>query len=165
MSFEAPWLPALMMLEDHQGDWHTYLAALLARFEADFGADRPSFRGKRMAIKRHPLVDGMPATFWHFISEGSGEANRVPDLRRCERIGWPMAILDAADRERGVHVWEERDPKRGAKILLALPDFSYLVVVDDRGDYVLPWTAYPVEREHSRRKLAKRFADATNQKC
>jgi len=41
--------------------------------------------------------------------------------------------------------------------LLALVDFSYLVVVVDRGSYVLPWTAYYVEQEHSRTKLRTEF--------
>jgi hypothetical protein len=165
MSSDEHWLPSLLLLEDFDGAWPAYLAAVLAAFERDFGADRPLFRGKRMAVKRHPLMEGMSATFWHLISEGSGETERVPDLRRCERIAWPMAVLRAADDAQRVRVWEERDPKRGRKVLIALPDFSYLVVLDDRGEYVLPWTAYPVERDHSRRKLAKRFNDARAQKC
>ncbi len=47
--------------------------------------------------------------------------------------------------------------KRGSdeRILIALPDFSYLVVLADRGDFVLLWTAYPVEHDHQKRKLWK----------
>ena len=71
-------------------------------------------------------------------------------------------MLLAAEDERRVLVWEERDPRQGAKFLLTLPDFSYLFVVDDREEFVLPWTAYPVEHEHSRRKLRMRFEQARN---
>ena len=41
--------------------------------------------------------------------------------------------------------------------MLALPDFSYLVVVADRGDYVLPWTQYHVDRKHSREKYRMEY--------
>ncbi len=41
--------------------------------------------------------------------------------------------------------------------LLALPDFSYLMVVADRGDYVLPWTQYAVEFSHRQRKYQKEY--------
>jgi hypothetical protein len=40
---------------------------------------------------------------------------------------------------------------------LALPDFSYLVVLADRGRFLLPWTAYHLERPHERRKLEQRW--------
>ncbi len=32
---------------------------------------------------------------------------------------------------------------------------SYLVVQADRGEYILPWTAYPVDRPPGRWKLQK----------
>jgi hypothetical protein len=47
------------------------------------------------------------------------------------------------------------------RILLAPPDFSYLVVLKDRGDYVLLLTAYCVEHAHHRRKLKKECAEYT----
>lgn len=164
MTLDRSWLPPLIQLEDFGGDWSAYLNAVLGVFDRDFGGSRPDFRGKRMGLKRHPLVDGMPATFWHMISEGKGEDQRTPDMRRCERIGWPRAMLLAAEDENRVLVWEEPDPRRGLKYLLTLPDFSYLFVIDDRGDYVLPWTAYSVEHEHGRRKLRVRFEQARHRR-
>lgn len=74
-----------------------------------------------------------------------------------------MAMIRAVDTDK-VRTWGEEDPKRGPKVLIALPDFSYLVVMDVRGDFVLPWTAYPVEQEHARQKLQKRCSAATSQK-
>lgn len=43
------------------------------------------------------------------------------------------------------------------RIVIALEDFSYVVVLADRRDYILLWTAYCVEREHTRRKLKNEF--------
>ncbi len=41
--------------------------------------------------------------------------------------------------------------------VIALEDFSYVVVLADRGKYVLLWTAYCVEKNRRRRKLEKEF--------
>ena len=166
MNPDLSWLPGLLELQDFGGDWDRYFAAVHRAFEQDFGVPRPDFRGKRMGLKRHPLIEGMSATFWHFVSEGKGETERLPDLRRCERVRWPGALLRNEGDPSRVLTWEEADPRRrSSKVLLTLTDFSYLVVIDDRGDYLLPWTAYPVEREHSRRKLARRREQALRQKC
>jgi hypothetical protein len=153
------WLPALLLLDSHGGDWGRYLDAVYSRFLDDWVNDPPaSFDGKRVAVKRHPEIDGKEATFWHFISEGTTEATRVPDLRRCERIPWPRPIADAIDGGR-LRCWKT-SRKGEERYVLALADFSYVVVIADRRSYVLPWTAYCVEREHRRRKLAREYEAA-----
>lgn len=157
------WLPALVTLEQHGGDWPAYLEAVHRLFVRDFVASKPCFPGKRVALKRYPDPDGRGATFWHMVSEGKVETDRTPDLRRCERIGWPRplieelaAVLAGAGR---VRCWCE-DRKGAKRIIIAVADFSYVLVLDDRGDYVLPWTAYAVEREHQRQKLEKAWTAA-----
>lgn len=161
------WLPALFLLEESNGDWGGYLDRLYGQFDADFIRSSPNWPGKRVGHKRYPEYAGKSATFWHFISEGEDEAERLPDFRRCERIAWPRPMMDEFDEApldtTGCRVlwWKER---RGSKdrYLLALNDFSYVVVVDDRGDYVLPWTAYYVEQPHRQRKLQKRWVEFWN---
>ena len=156
------WLPALILLEDAQGDWNTYLERIHHRFAADFIASKPSWPGKRVGVKRHPESDGKSATFWHLISDGDVEADRLPDMRRCERIGWPRPMMDGYDGEapgstaRRI-VWWKESRKNEDRYLLAPDDFSYIVVVADRGDYVLPWTAFWIEHEHQRRKRERAY--------
>ncbi len=157
MSESRNWLPKLVLFEDYGNDWQRYLDAVYAAFVEDFVHSRPaSVLGKRLALKRHPLRQGREATFWHFTTEGQVEEERLPDLRRCERIRWPRATIEA--EESLVYRWSN---KRGSdtRILLALDDFSYVVVLADRGDYVLPWTAYTVEREHRREKLRREYEE------
>jgi len=48
--------------------------------------------------------------------------------------------------------------------VLAVEDFSYVVVLADRGTFLLPWTAYCVDREHQRRKLQKEYEERRAQK-
>lgn len=152
MNAHPEWLPALMLLADSGGDWQRYVEAIHAAFRADFITDHPEFEGRRCACKRHPMIDGKEATFWHLISEGSVEADRLPDLRRCERIRWPRAMIERSPDQ--VRVWRSERPG-DQRIVVALADFSYVVVLADRRDYVLLWTAYFVEHEHRRTKLRK----------
>lgn len=158
------WLPELVTLEEFGGDWEQYLCALYEFFCIDFIDSTPAIHGKRFALKRHPLLAGKEATFWHFISEGKKEDERIPDLRRCERIRWPRPIIEAYAG--GALKWWISDQHRGeCRIVIALNDFSYIVVLADRGEYVLPWTAYCVDREHRRRKLQRDYeAFCRNQK-
>lgn len=152
------WLPPKILLSDFGGDWPRYEDALYAVFCRDFKGDKLYFRGQPIGLKRHPLSDGKEATFWHFTSEGSVEAQRTPDLRRCERIGWPRPIIERAD-DPAVKVWEnERKGERRACLWLEKED--YLVVLAVRTGYVLPWTAYMVVQEHQKRKLREAFRAA-----
>ena len=35
----------------------------------------------------------------------------------------------------------------------------YLVILADRGEYILPWTAYLVEQPHRQRKLQREYEE------
>jgi hypothetical protein len=153
---DAPpaWLPELVICANI-ADWGAYEAELHDYYHRDFVRGGLVLDGRRVSLKRYPEMDGLPATFWHIISSGE---ERVPDLRRCERIRWPAEIIRRASDASCVCRWDERNHPRGHRVCLALPDFSYLVVLDDRESYVLMWTAFCVEQPHRRAKLARRCA-------
>ena len=154
------WLPPLMEFNDYGGDWKVYLEAIYAAFRKDFVASKPSFRGRRLGLKRHPEYDGKEATFWHMISEGSVEEERTPDFRRCERIRWPRPLIEH-ETEPEVLVWTESRASNDDRIHIYLPDERYLVVLADRGNYILPWTAFYIEHEKGHRKYLQRHARHT----
>lgn len=146
-------LPPLMLLGDDNGDWKRYIDRVYARFREDLIDSPPVCGRKRWALKRYPLIDGREATFWHLSSEGNQESERLPDLRRMERIGWIKPIVAAAGSD-DVLCWEQqRDGER--RVAVGLPDLSYVVIVADRGSYVLPWTAYQVTHAHRIEKLRR----------
>lgn len=157
------WLPALL---EFDGDWNAfdaYLERVYAVFVADFVQRRPpEVNGMRISLRRHPEFQGKSYTFWHLVTEGRVEENRTPDVERCRRIGWPRPILERASDRQFLRVWKNR---RGddERILLALPGFEYVVVLQERRDkdaqrtYFLLLTAYPVEQPHRRRKLREEW--------
>jgi hypothetical protein len=161
MDSAEDWLPELVLFENSQGDWPRYVEVLHEHFLDDFVRSKPGWPGKRVALKRHPETDGKSATFWHFISEGDVEEDRIPDFRRCERIRWPRPVMDYFSNQQPAEsdriLWWKEKRKSETRYVLTTEDFSYKVVVADRGDYVLPWTAYYLEYDNARRKLRQKF--------
>lgn len=155
MTTQSNWLPELENFSDYRGDWDQYLSAIYEIFVADFIDNKPFFRNRRLGLKRYPISQGKEATFWHFTSEGDAEEDRTPDLRRCERIRWPKPTIENSDDQR-LKIWAE--PKgSNLRIHIWFEDEGYLVVLEDRKTYILPWTAFYVERDHQRKKYNKRW--------
>lgn len=146
------WVPDLIPFE---GDWSQYVDQIYAAFRKNLLQQPVYFCGRRVSVRAEPRDEGKEAGFWHAISEGEDEEARIPDLRRCERIEWVRALIEADSSL--VCEWQT---VRGSdrRIVRALPDFSYVVVLADRKKYVLFITAYCVEREHRRRKLESEWS-------
>lgn len=152
--------PDLVLLTEHGGNFAVYNDAVYRIFRQDFVTTKPVFEGKRLGLKAYPLVDNKEYTYYHFTHSGGHEKDREPDLRRMERIPFPKPIIDNSGHA-DFKVWRV---KRGTKdrILLFCEKESYLVVLEDRTDYILPWTAYIVDREHQRKKLLKQYKEYKN---
>jgi hypothetical protein len=152
------WLPALVVMSEHGNNWATYEDALYAHFRRDFIDSAPTFPMRRWSTKRRPESKGKARTFWHIVSssadgETAAEDDRLPDLRRCERIRWPRPMIDDYMGKR--LRWWRNQRGRSERVLIATSDFSYVVILEDRREYIMLWTAYHVEREHRRRKLER----------
>lgn len=159
-------LPELILLEDYRGNWNAYLEAIYQSFHTDFIGNRPFFQNASIFVRYHPAFNNKGATFWHLISEGSQESDRIPDLRRCERICWPKAIIENS-LSLDIKIWETFRPWKGQdqrRFHLALTDFSYLVVIAETTKGCDLITAYPVERLSNRNKLEQEFEGFSKQK-
>ena len=144
-------LPQLIFLEDYKGNFSLFNEAVYAIFKNDFVKSRPVFQNKRLGLKAHPLIDGKEYTYYHFTHSGNIETERIPDLRRMERIGFPKPMIDFSD-DTNLKVWRN---KRGTseRILILHEAERYLVILEDRQKYILPWTAYLVDDNSRLRRL------------
>jgi len=149
------WLPPLVRLDDYGGYWDRYEEALYQHFQDDFLESRPEAITKPVSIRHHPKYKGKEWAFWHLISSGRIEQERLPDFRRCERIRWPRPLIESWGEDR-VRAWE-KGPKRDRRLLIALLDFSYLVVLASKRDHLVLITAYCIEQAHERRKLEREW--------
>lgn len=167
MNDEHPeWLPDLVCIDDHGGDWDLYCAFLYVCFIRDFIETTPGFfRSMEFRLKREPYRLGREATFWHIISKEKqndvpeenwhSEDEREENLPRCERICWPRPIIDE-HHDRNLLVWEQmRHGER--RWAVALHDFQYVVIIAEREGYYLLWTAFPPIQPHWRRKLRREY--------
>lgn len=154
--------PELILLNDFEGDFDSYLNEVYSVFHNDFIRSYPFFKGLKVSVRKYPEVDGMHRTFYHITHEGEDEADRRPDLRRMERIRFPRFVID-----NNIHpeilIWKNRRG-RDDRIILFNEDESYVVVLAERGRYYLFITAYHVEHKHRRDKLLKEYRTYINTK-
>lgn len=155
MNNTIAWLPNTVLLDEFNGNWERYLDALYRFFKIDFVNSKPLFQGRELSLKRHPMSDGKEATFWHIISEGDHEDDRVPELRRCERIRWPRPIIENCE-DMEVKIWENQRHNE-TRVCLLLDSHDYLVVIARRKGYDLFWAAYPITWPHQKKKLLKEY--------
>jgi len=152
-------LPSLVVFSDYDNDMKKYIEVLYDFFKKDFIDSRPDFDGRRMGLKKHPMDRGKEVTFWHFITSADNgakqEKDRYPDFPRCERIRWPKVIIENHNDD-NVHMWETWRG-RNKRICLCYGDWEYMVVLEDRGEYLLPWTAFDVRYSHQRKKLQREY--------
>ena len=152
-------IPEIIKLEQYGGDYEQYEEAVYSLYKRTFENDKFFFREKNIEQKKYPYYKNKPGTFWHIISTGTDEANRIPDLRRYERITWPAHILGYCKQNCDkLLIWKNKRKGKN-RILLWCKEIDYLVVLDERKDYCLFWTAYPVERQHTRNKLMKEYTE------
>jgi hypothetical protein len=148
-------LPKLICLNDYGGNWSRYLEILYDAFKQDFINSKTKFKKRELSLKKHPVINGKEATFWHIITEGKIEKERTPDLRKCERIKWPKPIIEN-DNASNVKCWEN-ERKGEKRVCLCFGNWEYLVVLAKRKSYILIWTAYPVTYTHTKRKLKREY--------
>jgi len=148
-------LPDLLLFD---GDWNRYVELVYQRFRQDLVESDLFFQGLPVRLRKRPLSEGKEEAFWHLVSEGPAEADRVPDLRRCERIGWIRWLIEAGDSGR-LPVWASQR-ERERSLVIALRDFSYVVVRGDRRRFWLLRTAYPINQDHQRKKKLKEWEAA-----
>lgn len=146
---DPDWLPGLIEFE---GEWQVYIDLVYDRFLNDLIRSKASYEGLRVAVRRDPESQGKGYGFWHCVSTGRDEDERVPDLDRCARIAWIRPIIDNCDDEQ-VDVWT--NSRRGDQRVLLWFNEEFLVVLSQRSGYYLLTTAYPTTRAHSQEKLRK----------
>lgn len=157
MPESSNWLPDLVLFSNYHGNWDLYLDAIYEFFKMDFINSQPCFPGKTFKLIPGLPTNGKEFTFWHIIQTGKNEEERIPDLRRCERIRWPRPIIEAI-QSNTVLTWPNKR-KNHSRLLISLIDFSYIVVLEDRRNYVRLLTAFPVDQTHTRKKYRKEYTD------
>ena len=165
MSVSAQKLPPKIYLNDYGGDYHRYIDAVYQIFKHDFIDHKPKVGDLVFKLKFNPLYQDRAYTFYHMTHKGMDEANRTPDLRRCERMPWCKPGIENTEKF-SLKFWEEeRKGKTRICIWLEVEDDTvdkqwennYFIVLDVRNGYILPWTAFCGEFHHEIEKKQKEY--------
>ncbi len=135
------------------GDWPPYEADLYRVFRADLLDGGLEFRALPVRCRRLPEANGRWASFWHLIQTGPVEDDRLPDLRRCERLRWVRWTITNGDSHADIDAWHNKRENED-NVLLWYKE-QYLVVLAQRKDYWLLKTAYCTDRSGRVRQLRR----------
>ena len=132
--------PPLIYFEEFDGNWDAYERKLHQIFLDEIANAGLEFRGVAVNCRRFPETAGRWALFWHLIQEGRVEDERLPDIRRCERLRWIGWIITNATNHPEIDEWRNRRKKTCNTLLWYREE--YLVVLAQRRNYWLLKTAY-----------------------
>jgi len=88
------------------GSWDVYTNALYAIFKQDFIDSKPKVGQVVFKLKYKPKFQDRAYTFYHMTHKGNIEDERLPDMRRCERLPWCRPTIEKADVY-NLCFWEE----------------------------------------------------------
>jgi hypothetical protein len=129
--------PDLLLFEAFGGDWKAYEVELYRVFLEEI----------------HPRGAGSLGFVLASVQEGRVEDDRMPDLRRCERIRWVRWIIENGATHAEIDEWQNRRGTETNALLWYRQE--YLVVLAQRRDYWLLKTAYCTEKSGRIRQLRK----------
>jgi len=148
------WLPELFPVNPWQEDTYEALYRLFAR---DFKASQPVYDGH--AVWFFPeMEDGKEIIFWHLTSREDKEAgDRLPDLRRSERLPWVRPMLDQPEKPE-ILAWDHDEGDGTVKTYVWLENDDFVVIMkkypDGRRRLI---TSFWVEYGNTKRKLRKKY--------
>ena len=152
-------LPSKIVLTDFGGNYASFIDALYEVFRKDFIDDKTCFGSYKISLKFHPLFQGRAYTFYHITHKGEDEANRIPDLRRCECLPWANPVIENTEKWK-LRFWMQYRQK-GIRICIWLDnedDIDYFIILDVRKTYILLWTSFVAEHSHEKNKKEKEYS-------
>lgn len=159
------WLPKIIKLEDYNGNWQLYNSTLYKIFIQDFIDNDLYFRNKKVEIRINPKQDNFEHAFIHLTCEAMNEStnlnDRIPDLRRCERIAWNRKIIENYKCNYNCVgckkiLYYEEYYKNTIRINLLFADVNFKVVIEKRDKYYLLITGYYIKYKYRLNKEVAR---------
>lgn len=160
---DCKWLPELILYENFDS-WKNYEDYIYAIFYNDFIKTWPYFEEKRVRIRYYPKEYGKEEGFYHVTCQDYlKNRDRVPDLRRCERIKWVRSFIehyncvpDGCKSCEGMKIWYE-PYKSTVRIHILLEEERYIVVIEKRKNYYLLITAFYIDQDRRFKKILERY--------
>ena len=157
-------------------EWKNYEENLYQIFQNTFLINTLSFQNKMIRIKEYPKYNNYETAFIHLICKQesiktTNPNDREPDLRRAERLHWIKFIitsypcLENCINCHGILLYKEyyNGNTNRLRIKLFLPIERYLIVLEERKNYLLLITAFYIDNEKSLNKCYSRYLEYKKQ--
>lgn len=173
VDFNCKWLTPIISLDEYENDWAKYNNKLYEIFVRDFILNPLYFNNKKIQIRINPKQDNYEHAFIHLTcisTKMSTEPNdRIPDLRRCERLEWNKEIIENYKCKYNCVgykkvLYYEHMYKSNIRVTLLFPDARFKVILEKRKNYVLLITGYFIEFDNTIRKDIEKVKKFNQQK-
>lgn len=152
-----PWLPEPLVVSPWTTDTYERLYEV---FRRDILTSRLTYRGYGVWFYPQSADNDKEDIFWHLTTrkDRSLPPERLPDLRRCERLPWvkPM-ILRCPDAGDDLVDWDYEEGDGAVKTYVWLHRLDFVVVMkklnDGRRRLV---TSFHLDNQHQREKMRRK---------
>lgn len=148
------WMPEMFSANPWTVDTYDLLYKV---FQKDFIESKPCYRSYTVWFFPEK-EDGKEVVFWHLTSrKDNNTGERLPDLRRSERLPWARPMIDNPDKPE-VLDWDYEEDDGTVKTYVWLKDYDYLVILKKyrNGDRRLI-TSFWIEYQNFRDKLVMKY--------
>lgn len=143
-----------------EGEWQDYEDQVYEAYLDSFIRAGIRFSGLPVKAKYRPATREKGFSFWHVISEAPdpnnrNEEDRIPNLKRCERIPWIAWAIEQAEAGADGFSWWENLRGRETCVVIWAEVHDFAVILAKRRDYYLLKTAYCDIAPHRRRSFER----------
>ena len=155
-------------------EWNSYLNKLYIEvFKPQFLENVPIFKGGRVLSRREPMDGEWEHGFTHMthvdLQHNSTDPNdRIPDLRRSERLNWVKRIIEnyecSIENDCGkILYWEEMYRGR-VRCNLLFKDERFLIVLEKARNVYFLITSFYIEKDWELNKRIRKYETYKKQK-
>lgn len=159
---------------DNLAEWNTYLNNLYRDvFTKDFLKSYPIFNGWKVFIRKEPKDGEWEHGFTHMthvdlLHKSDNPNDRIPDLRRSERLNWVRKIIEnyscaVESGCREILYWEEMFRGRVRSCLLFDAERFLVVLEKAKGVYFII-TSFYLEKDWELERRHKKYLQYQKQK-
>ncbi len=160
----CPKLKNIISLNEFNGDFNFYNNYLYQIFKSELYNNKLYYKKKSVALKRYPEDNGKEFSFLHLTCKDfkntRNEEDRLPDLRRCERIHWikpGIEVNHLKECNQNCFLTYVKKYKNRDRYHLLNTEDRYMIILEDREDYFLLITAFYIDHDNILEKKLRDF--------
>ncbi len=128
-----------------KNDLEEYKEALYKIFKRDFVDNEVLYKGEKVDIIHEKYFEDKERSFWHIVSEGGKDEDRVPVSGRAEILPWIKSLIEENGTCSEYRSWiKYHDKTKHNRVYIWCIANSFLVVLEKRKNCYKLITAFPV---------------------